>query len=204
VPRTPSQRKRPLFDKLLSRIVLEVGADGSTQLRLTAASTTSATRRAGDPATTAGAAGSSTGGTSGKPHGATAAAPSGTLSAGGSTASSVTGHTATGSGAPSGSLSAGARGPLTSPIQTGGPGRDGRPAGAGLSPVRNARKGAPGPSGSLSASQSLGSPGGFGRSPGPSHGHSLTSRPGHASTTALQRPGVRHGRVITRLVFGDA
>ena len=31
------QRKRPLFDKLLSRIVLEVGPDGSTLLRLTAA-----------------------------------------------------------------------------------------------------------------------------------------------------------------------
>jgi hypothetical protein len=31
------QRKRPAFDKLLSRIVLEKGVDGSTQLRLTAA-----------------------------------------------------------------------------------------------------------------------------------------------------------------------
>ena len=32
------QRKRPAFDKLLSRIVLEKAADGSTQLRLAAAS----------------------------------------------------------------------------------------------------------------------------------------------------------------------
>ena len=31
------QRKRPAFDKLLSRVVLEKGIDGSTQLRLTAA-----------------------------------------------------------------------------------------------------------------------------------------------------------------------
>ena len=31
------QRKRPAFDKLLSRVVLEKGIDGSTQLRLTTA-----------------------------------------------------------------------------------------------------------------------------------------------------------------------
>lgn len=30
-----TQRKRPAFDKLLSRVVLEKGIDGSTQLRLT-------------------------------------------------------------------------------------------------------------------------------------------------------------------------
>ncbi len=31
------QRKRPLYDRLLSRVVLETGPDGSTQLRLSAA-----------------------------------------------------------------------------------------------------------------------------------------------------------------------
>lgn len=36
-PLALAQRKRPAFDKLLSRVVLEKGIDGSTQLRLTAA-----------------------------------------------------------------------------------------------------------------------------------------------------------------------
>ena len=181
------QRKRPLYDKLLSRIVLEVGADGSTQLRLTAASTTSATRRAGDPATSTGKLGgtsSAAGATQAGGHSGSAPLTSPIQGVGPGRSQTLT-QPSTTSTAGTGTGSSGTgRGP------SGG-------AASGLSPVRSTRRPAEGsgsghhrdggPGLGSSASQSMTSPpGAFGRST-----TSVTSRPGHASTVDLQRPRVR-------------